>query len=258
MRRNLLREQLESERVLIGANPSFPSPEVVEFCGHVGFDWIFIDAEHGGVGVETCYSLVRAADAVGLASVVRVPINAPSPILSYAETGAHGLIVPHVKSAEDAEQLVRSARYWPRGNRGFFPLSRAANFGVTQTAKEWAEARESQPVTIAMIEDVEALEALSEIMHVEGIDAFFIGPADLAMSMGIPGGANDPRLQATVREAVQQLRLGGKTVGTTFVDATAGRLAADLGIRLLSTSVSGILAGAARGVLAAMREGQET
>ena len=210
------------------------------------------------MGVETCYSLVRAADAAGLASVVRVPINAPSPILSYAETGAHGLIVPHVRCVEDAEQLVRSARYMPRGNRGFFPSSRAANFGLTQTASEWAEADESQPVTIAMIEDVEAVDALSEIMEVEGVDAFFIGPADLAMSMGIQSGATDSRVQASVRAVVQQLRLGDKTVGTTFSDAATGRQAAELGARLLSTSVGGILAGAAKGVLAAMRAVKET
>ena len=253
MRRNLLREQLKSDRLLIGANLSFPSPALVEFCGHLGFDWVFIDAEHGGVGVETCYSLVTAADAVGLASVVRVPTNEASPILSYAETGAHGLIAPHIVSKSDAERLVRSANYRPRGNRGLFSGSRAANYGLTQTPKEWAEDTDSQPVTIAMIEDVEALDALTEIANVPGVGAFFIGPADLAMSMGVPGGARDPRVQARVRGAAEHLTLDGKVVGTTFSDVDSGKEAARLGVRMLAISVGGILAVGARGVIEAIR-----
>ncbi len=255
MRTNLLRERLMTGQVLIGANLTFPSPALVEFCGHVGFDWIFIDGEHGGVGVETCYSLVTAADAVGLASVVRVPVNEASTILSYAETGAHGLIAPHIISRDDAERLVRYASYRPNGSRGFFSASRAANYGLTQTAKEWAENTDSKPMKIAMIEDVEALDALTEIANVPGLDALFIGPADLAMSMGVPGGATNPAVQARVHRAAQDLTQLGKVVGTTFVDAESGRQAAQVGIRLLAISVGGILASGARGLIESMRTG---
>jgi 2-keto-3-deoxy-L-rhamnonate aldolase RhmA len=251
MRRNLLREKLRAGTVLIGANLTFPSPAVVEFCGHLGFDWIFIDGEHGGVGVETCYSLVTAADAVGLASVVRVPSNDASSVLSYAETGAHALIAPHIVSASDAERLVRYTNYRPAGARGFFSTSRAANYGLTQTAREWAEDNASKPLTIAMIEDVEALDALTAMTTVPGLDAFFIGPADLAMSMGVPGGATDPEVQARVRGAAQHLKQLGKLVGTTFIEG--GQEAARNGVRLLAISVGGILAAGARPIVQAMR-----
>jgi 4-hydroxy-2-oxoheptanedioate aldolase len=257
MRRNLLKERLRSGKVLVGANLTFPSPAVVEFCGYLGFDWIFIDGEHGGVGVETCYSLVTAADAVGLASVVRVPGNDASVILAYAETGAHALIAPHVASLGDAERFVRYASYKPLGNRGFFSASRAANYGLTQTAKQWAEDTDSKPVTIAMIEDVEALEALTAMASVPGLDAFFIGPADLAMSMGVPVGATDPKVLAQVRNAAEHLMRLGKVVGTTFVDVEGGRQAARIGMRLLAISVGGMLAAGARPIVHGVRAADE-
>jgi 4-hydroxy-2-oxoheptanedioate aldolase len=253
IRRNLLRERLATSIPLMGAYLSFPYPAVVEFCGLAGFDWVFIDAEHSSIGVETCASLVRAADAVGVASVVRVPTNEPSVILPYAETGVNGLIVPHVKSVEDAENLVQAVRYWPRGSRGFSSTSRAANYGITATPAEYLGAVDRQTVPIALIEDQDALPVLDDIAAVADLDVFVIGPGDLSMSMGLPGGAADPRVQDRIGDATAKLLRHGKTVGTTVSSPDSAKHAVSMGMRMLVASVGSLLSTASRQFLEDVR-----
>lgn len=254
MRRNLLRERLATGEALIGVIPPFRSPEAVEFCGLLGFDWILLDGEHGGVGVETCYSLITAADAVGLASVIRVPVNDPAIILAYAETGANGILAPHILSADAATRLVHAVRYWPDGNRGAMSGSRAANYGLSQTSPEYFGAVANQAIPIAMIEDRQALDHLTEITSVSGLDVFFIGPGDLAMSMGMPGQSQDPIVQAEVAKAIRFLSGAGKTVGTLVTSAPAAQGFIANGARLLTVSLGTFIVPSAREFLSAVRQ----
>jgi 2-keto-3-deoxy-L-rhamnonate aldolase RhmA len=106
LRASLLHELINRGGVLIGVAPPFVSADVVEFFGLLGFDWILLDGEHGPVGVESCHSLIRAADAVGLATVVRIPANEPWLVLTYVESGADAILVPHIADAAAAEHLV--------------------------------------------------------------------------------------------------------------------------------------------------------
>ena len=250
---NLLRERLAAGGVLAGVAPPFVTPEVVEYFGLLGFDWILIDGEHGPVGIESAYSLVRAADAVGIATVVRAPANEPWLVLGYAESGADAVLVPHVVDPVGAEQLVRSIRYAPDGNRGAMSGSRAANYGVTQTAPEYFAATDGHALPMAMIEDVEALDALESIAAVPGLDAFFVGPGDLAMSMGIPGGAAHPSVVAEVHRAAMTLSGTGKVVATIAASPEAAAAAAAAGVRMPCFAVGGIIAGAMRELIAATR-----
>ena len=254
MRQNLLRERIKRGGVLVGVAPPFVSPEAVEFFGLLGFDWILLDGEHGPIGVETCYSLIRAADAVGLATVVRVPANEPWLILSYAESGADAILVPHVVGAAAAEQLVRALRYAPDGNRGSMSASRAANYGVTQRPAEYFAAVERHALPMAMIEDVEALENLDEIARVPGLDAFLIGPGDLAMSMGYPGGFDNPLVRDEVHRAASLLIAASKTVATVVADADSARRAIEAGVRLVTVSAGAVIARCTRETVEAIRQ----
>lgn len=251
--RNLLRERAASGEVLVGVIPPFISEEAVEYFGLLGFDWILLDGEHGPVGVETCYSLVRAADAVGLATVVRVPANEPWLVLSYAESGVDAVLVPHVVDAASAGRLVSSLRYPPGGTRGAMSGSRAANYGLTQTSSHYFSAVEGHAQPMAMIEDVEALNRLEELAAVDGLDSFLIGPGDLAMSMGRPGGFDDPEVRAEVHRAATVLASAGKVVGTVVSSSDSAAAAIEAGVRLVAVGAGGPIASGMRDLIRAIR-----
>jgi 4-hydroxy-2-oxoheptanedioate aldolase len=253
VRHNLLRERISTGGVLVGVAPPFITPEVVEFFGLLDMDWILLDGEHGPIGVESCYSLVRAADAVNLATVVRVPANEPWLILTYAESGADAILVPHITDAAAAERLVRATRYAPAGNRGAMSGSRAANYGLTQTAADYFAATDIHALPMAMIEDVDAINNLAQIAAVPGLDTFLIGPGDLAMSMGYPGGFDNPIVRDEVDRAANTLAGAGKIVATVVADADSAARAIEAGVRLIAISAGPLIARATRDVLSTIR-----
>src|SRR5262252_2103239 len=126
MRVNRLKRRLAAGGRAAGVLLSFNSPELVEYCAALGFDFVLIDAEHNLVGAETCLHLVRACDAGGITPLVRVPRNDPATILGHLETGAHGVVVPHVRTPEDARAAVRAVKYPPDGGRSAAGSSRPA------------------------------------------------------------------------------------------------------------------------------------
>lgn len=239
---------------MIGVAPPFISADVVEFFGLLGFEWILLDGEHGPIGVESCYSLVRAADAVGLATIVRIPANEPWLVLTYAESGADAILVPHIADPAAARRLVEAIRYAPSGKRGSMSGSRAANYGLTQTASDYFEASDHHALPMAMIEDVEALENLDQIAQVEGLDAFFIGPGDLAMSMGYPGGFDNPTVRAEVHQTARRLSQARKTVATVVADTESAAAAIDAGVRLIALSAGAIITRSTREAIATIRD----
>jgi len=131
--------------------------------------------------------------------------------------------------------------------------SRAANYGVTQTPPEYFAAVERHTLAMAMIEDTEALENLESIAQVDHLDAFFIGPGDLAMSMGVPGRADHPSVQTEVRRAAASLAERGKAVATIVTDPQSAATAAAAGVQLLCFAVGGVIASSMRELVAAAR-----
>jgi len=217
---------------------SFNTPDLVEFAGLLGFDFIFFDGEHGGVTAETCRELQRAADVVGVETIVRVPHNDGPVIGQYLDVGVWNLIVPHVRSASDAESAVRAASFAPRGGRVAGSGTRAARFGLTQTPVEYFERANAQVVVLPMIEDIEALDALDEIARVDGIRAAFVGAQDLSLSMGKPGRTSDPDVRAAADRAIRGLRAAGLVVGAPAGDGDEARRVIDLGAQLIVSSLS--------------------
>ncbi|MBI4278190.1 MAG: hypothetical protein HY660_07010, partial [Armatimonadetes bacterium] len=134
MRENRLLKTLRAGHVATGLVIPILSPDVVELCGHVGFDFAFIDCEHGPIGIQGCQDMVRAADAVGITPIVRIPKDTVHEINRYLDLGAQGVIVPHVNTAADAKRAVAEAQFSPRGHRGAASSSRAAGFGLPQDA----------------------------------------------------------------------------------------------------------------------------
>src|SRR5262249_54539415 len=137
MRPNRLKAKLREGRRAVGVLLTLQSAELVELFGHLGYDFVFLDAQHGGLTVETARDLIRAAELTGMTPLVRVPRNDPSVILEYLDVGAAGIIVPNIPSRATAEAAVQAIKYPPRGARGASTLSRAAFYGVTQPAADY-------------------------------------------------------------------------------------------------------------------------
>jgi 2-keto-3-deoxy-L-rhamnonate aldolase RhmA len=254
MRTNKLRELMSGPGPLVGVSVEQATEELVEFYGILGFKWIFIDAEHDGVSVRDCRSLARAADAVGMGSVVRVPENRAEVILGYADTGVSGIMAPHVRSAEEARALVAALRYPPLGKRGVASASRAANFGLTQSAKQYFLATDTHPVAFALMEDAEAYDAAEEIVAVEGLEVYCLGTGDLAASLGRPGEKDHPEVVQRVAKLAEAAARHGKLLEASVPDAAGLRDAAAVGAKFIFTSNIALLASAGRAFLRAAAE----
>jgi 2-keto-3-deoxy-L-rhamnonate aldolase RhmA len=245
-----MRALLASGRLIRAITVDFPTPALVEFCGLLGFDLVRLDGEHQPIGVETCYDLVRAADAVGVATRVRVPANRPELLLSYAESGVDVVDVPHVRTVADAEALVAGLRMPPAGTRGVNAYSRAANYGLTQQASEYYGAWSHHTMPLALLEDVEAFENIDGIAAVDGLELYSIGPSDLSASLGVPGDFEDPRVQDYLTKAVEAIKRNGKTLVASSGTPRQQQWLRENGSRITMASVRVLLGQAAGELLA--------
>jgi 4-hydroxy-2-oxoheptanedioate aldolase len=233
---NLLKEKLAAGRPATVVAPYATSAGLVELLGHLGFDAVFLDTEHGPVDWEELEHMIRAAEVAGYSSVVRVQENNASIITRALDRGASGIQVPHVNTAAEAESTVHHAKYAPLGHRGWSGWRGA--WGLSPA--EYAEQANAQTLVAVMLEEAEALDNLDEILRVEHIDVFFVAPGDLAQSMGLPGQAGHPRVQAAIDDALRQIRSAGRTSGTLATPATLDHYL-DLGVQFLYVGLASLL-----------------
>ena len=168
-----LREKLDAG-VTIGTWLQIGSSQTAEIMGQVGLDWVILDTQHGGMSESDLLPILQALNATGTPALVRVNWLDPALIMRAGDLGADGVVIPMVNTPEDAELAVRSIRYPPRGMRSFGPLRNYFIGGETK-----------QALCLCMIETVEALDNLEQIAAVPGLDGLLVGPADLALSMGL-------------------------------------------------------------------------
>ncbi len=199
-----LRTRLASGDALLGTFIKTPSPHVIEVIGDVGFDFVVVDEEHAPFDRSAIDLAVLAAKACGIRCLVRV--SSTDAILSAADMGACGVMVPHIRNAEAARRAVAASRY-QSGSRGFTNSSRAGNYG-RKTMREHVEFADAHTAVIAMIEDAEAVESIEEIAAVPGIDAFFLGRGDLTVALGELDTHCMP-----VRQAVERIALAVRNAG---------------------------------------------
>lgn len=186
MRKNRTKAKLAADQCAIGAGIAFPSPDLVELCAVVGFDFITLDTEHEPMSAEQVVHCIRAAEAYDMTPIIRLPRD-PDLILKFMNAGAQGIHVPRCTTAEDLKELVRWTRFHPLGERTFYNRGRSGDFsvGYSDTA-QWARTANQELLVIAMVEEVRALEHLDEMLAVPGVDAIHLGHMDLWQSMGMP------------------------------------------------------------------------
>ncbi|MDR3565019.1 MAG: aldolase/citrate lyase family protein [Negativicutes bacterium] len=196
---NGIKQILASGRPVIGTWAQMGSPEMVEIVGHAGYDFVIIDAEHGSFYLETAVQMVRAAEAVGITPIIRIPDKNPSFITRMLDAGIMGIVVPQVNSSAEVESAVSAARYHPLGNRGACPRIRVAG----HQAEDWPEfIRWSNENVLVwpLIEGLDGVNNYSQIIDVPGIDAIMLGPTDLSQAMGLPGQQQHPAVVAKLEE----------------------------------------------------------
>lgn len=214
-----LKTRMQANKVLVGTFLKTPAPELVEVLALSALDFIALDGEHAPFDRARTDACLAMARATGLLALVRVPVGTPAEILKALDSGAVGVIVPHVDNVEKAETIARAARFG-HGGRGYAGTTRWAGFGTRPMAEVLAQsARET--IVIAQIEEPEGVAAARQIASVEGIDGIFVGPADLTVCYGKTD-MNDPTVRDAMRITGEAAQAAGKTFMTFAAIAQAG------------------------------------
>lgn len=209
-------ERMERGEFILGTGCSTASPVSMEILGYNGFDFVICDTEVLMVNPETLENMIRAAEATGTIPMVKLKTNSPLIIQDALNAGAPAIKVPHVTCADDLRRAMDSTFFAPKGHRGLCPVSRANQFaqGRMSDLIEWTN---KYAMVIPIIEDVEAIENIDEIMAVEGVHVYDVGPVDLAHSYGLPPdlGFSNPEVDAALVKVIESAKRHGKRVMTT-------------------------------------------
>ena len=244
------RQRLRDGELLIGPMVTLGSPEVAELMAGVGYDWLFLDAEHGTFAASGIQAVLQSAGAQ-MPCVVRVPIAEEVPIKKALDVGAAGVIAPQVNSAEQAERVVQFSKYWPDGTRGL-GISRAAGYGLR--LKQYVESANDQVAVIVQAEHADAVDNIESIAAVPGVDAVLIGPYDLSASYGKPGQVSDPQIVDAIDRVAGACLDAGVRLGMFGVSADAIKPYIDKGFTLIIAGVDTLMLGRAAGdMLAQLR-----
>lgn len=198
-----LKERLARSDLTIGSWITLGHPAIAEIMASAGFDWLVLDMEHSVIELSEAQTIIQVLDKQQCPAIVRLTSNHPDQIKRVMDAGATGVMIPMIKSAEDARAAVSSVYYPPQGQRGV-GLARAQGYGAHfQEYRQWLIAN---AIIVVMIEHIEAVEQIDAILAVPGIDAYIIGPYDLSGSMGKPGELDHPQVQ----DAIQHILDAGK------------------------------------------------
>ena len=198
----------EAGRPLAGMWVCSGSPLIAELCAGSGLDWLLVDAEHSPNGLESILAQLQAVHGYPVHTLVRPPVNDTVVIKQYLDLGVQNLLVPMVNSVTEAEAAVAATRYPPQGVRGVgSALARAARWNRVPDYLD--RASETISVTV-QIESTAAVDSVADILKVDGVDAIFVGPSDLAASMGLLGQQEHPEVRAAVEHCLAAAAAAGK------------------------------------------------
>src|SRR5262245_18792352 len=245
MKTNRMKEKIARGEPALGCSVMFPSPQVVEMLGHAGFDWVLIDCEHGSASLADVELMAMACDADGITPIARPRTNTAADIQSVMDRGVMGVQVPHVNSADDARRAVAAVKFGPGAARGLAAGTRPDSWGLGRRMPDFAAQANAQSLVCVQLEHAEAIGNVDEILAVEGIDVFFIGPSDLSQSMGFPGDPKAAPVAKAIEAALARIVAAGRTPGMPATSETLAEVL-DSGCRYVYTHLPRLLsAGAA-------------
>lgn len=219
---NAFKQGLASGQKQLGLWLALDSPTATEIVAGAGYDWLLLDLEHTTIDIGQVVTHLRAAKGGTAEVVVRIPWNEPIAFKRLLDAGVRSFMVPMVQSAQEARAAVSATRYPPHGIRGVAGNTRASNY--SRNPNYFQQAHEDQCIVV-QIESAKAVEAIEEIGAVDGVDALFIGPNDLASSIGFAGRTTAPEVKALIARAHEKMKGTGKGMGIlNFVPADARAL----------------------------------
>jgi len=238
-----LARKLRAHETVIGTWISSGSPNVVDVLRNLRFDWFVLDMEHSPISVETVAAMIQVLNGSKITPLVRVGEIDQALFKSVLDSGAHGLVVPMVNTAEEAERAVRFCKYPPRGVRGVAAV-KASDYGFSMA--DYIRTANDQVTLIVQIETPEALQNVGEILAVEGVDVAFVGPSDMTMTLGLVDDRGNPRVLEAMSNVVKACEAAGKTAGTLATSPEEIRRDLEMGFRFLSlaTDVRQLIGGA--------------
>jgi 2-keto-3-deoxy-L-rhamnonate aldolase RhmA len=240
------RKQLQKRKPLIGTFLTLSSPEVAEILAGVGMDWLLIDMEHAPFSIQDVQQILQAVHG-RCPCIVRVPKGNEEWIKRILDTGADGLLLPHVNSAEEARNIVRYCKYPPDGIRSV-GLSRAHEYGLS--FQEYVDRANQDIAVIIQVEDIAAVKNIDTIVSVQGIDAVFIGPYDLSGSMAKLGRVKDPEVNKEIEKVRLVCQKAGMPLGIFGIDCDAVEPYMDSGFTMIAIGTdTQMLIASARSVL---------
>ena len=246
---NSFRQRLLANETLIGTLIATPSTETVESLASLGFDWLFIDAEHGAFGPEQVAAMLQAAH--DCPCLVRIPGPDEAWIKKILDAGANGIIVPQINSLEEARAIINFAKYPPVGKRGV-GLGRAHGYG--KDFASYLESANDTTVVVLQAETQAVLECIEEIASLDSVDAILIGPYDLSASLGHTGDTTHPVVQNAIQQVQQACNKQSTQLGIFGVSAEHVAPYKAMGFTLLTVGVDTIfLQSAASNELEALR-----
>jgi 4-hydroxy-2-oxoheptanedioate aldolase len=240
---NMFKAALRAGKQQIGLWSTLSTAFGAEVVAGAGFDWLCLDTEHSPGDVLTVMAQLQALSGYAVSPVVRPASNDPVLIKRFLDVGAQSLLIPYVQSADEARAAVAAVRYPPKGIRGVSALTRATKFG---RVKGYAQGADAEIALLVQVETQPGLDAIEAIAAVDGVDGIFIGPGDLAASLGHIGNPGHPVVVGAVEVAIRRIVATGKPAGILTGDPVFATRCIELGTTFTAVGIDvGLLARAA-------------
>jgi 4-hydroxy-2-oxoheptanedioate aldolase len=204
--------QGRGKELLLGAAIHRYNPDFVEIANLLGFDAVWIEMEHGLMSFSEAADLCRVASAMGLLTMLRIPSGSSDVTLKAAECGPDIIDLPMANSPEAVAEFVRTSRYAPMGQRGFYSSSRSVQFSINGGVADWHQRVNDELALVVQIETKQAVEDVEAICSVPGVDGVFLGLGDLSTSLGVPGDIQHPRVQRAIERTLAAAKKCGKRI----------------------------------------------
>lgn len=241
MKKSIVKQKIKNDEPVLVNKICFFNADLVELIGMMGFDCLWICNEHAPIDASLSKDMIRAGRASGMDCMIRTGESSDDDFIRFLEMGANGLMVPHIRDAEHAREIVRRAKFPPIGERGIDGISADAGFGLADT-KEYIKQANDETFIVLQIENTHVLDHIEAIAEIEGIDVLFVGPADLSLSLGIPDSVKDPKILKVIERVVRACEGKSVVCGTPYIDIEHCKRLMQMGVKFFTgVSDNGIL-----------------
>lgn len=241
MKENILKKRLLDKKASYGVISPTTDPIICEYIGLCGMDFYIMDAEHGALTLSEVAHMIRACESVGITPLARINSLDEKMILQYFDAGIMGVMMPNINTVDECKKLVECVKYFPSGKRGIGPVRSADYMAGKLSQADYLKFSNEQTLVLPMIESKECLQNLSEMVKVDGVDGFILGPRDLALSMGFTDGPAHEEVKKIIYEAIAIVTAAGKIFGTVAANAEQAKELTNKGVTLLLNSVQGLI-----------------